>query len=211
MADKKKDTKSEAEEKTENLEEGNEEAQSEASEEKKSGLARYISLINPLPFIKNLYVNHKLWFFISTGSLLLLTIIGVVVWWLFLSTPSTSSKDQTSLQTHEYDESYYALPEIKLRMRYDDNTLGYLVIGLTLKTHSNFKTEEIQKIEPEILDALHTYFVSITLDSFSSTNAKGFTSAVALERLRNAILQRINSITAPKKIQNVLFRKLITQ
>lgn len=178
--------------------------EADSSGNKATGVKAFLSYLNPI----SLFVHHKVWFLISLGALITLSAAGVAVWWFFLSAPSA---DLNEHEAHNYSEEYYALPDIKIRMRYDNNTLGYLVIGLTLKAPLNYPTEELKKIEPELVDTLHTYFASVTLDSFSNTNARGFTSGVALERLRHSILQRINTITAPKKIGNVLFRKLITQ
>lgn len=168
------------------------------------GVKKYFAFLNPFYFIKCL-LRHKLWFFIAC-SILLLILTGA---WLFLF--NNHSSNEVAFNSHDYADSYYALPTIKLKMRHDDNTTGYVVIGLTLKTHPNLTSEELKKLEPEILDMIHTYLASITLDSFSNTKIKGFTSGVALERLRLSILKRINTITAPRKIENVLFRKLITQ
>jgi flagellar FliL protein len=111
----------------------------------------------------------------------------------------------------QYTASYYPLPELKLSIKRSDDNLGYLIIGLTLKISSDVKPEDLRKKEPEILDTLHAYFASITLDSLAASSATSLVSPVGLERLRQNLIKRLNTILSPIKIESILFRKLITQ
>lgn len=160
-----------------------------------------------LSFIPRFYSLHKL-LSIIIGIFLILFIAGsVAAYFLFLRHPS----DQTEETALRYNALYYPLPELKLCVKKDEGHLSYLVIGLTLKLPEGIKANDVQKKEPDILDALHTYFSSITLDSLGSSADKSLVSPVGLERLRQNLLRRLNTLLAPLKIESILFRKLITQ
>jgi flagellar basal body-associated protein FliL len=168
------------------------------------GLRKYLGFLS---FIPRFYTQHKL-LSIILGIILILAIAGgAAVYFLFLRTPANAPQE-TAIQ---YNASYYPLPELKLSVKKDEENLSYLVIGLTLKLPEGLKPENFHKKEPEILDALHTYFSSITLDSLGSSPSKSLVSPVGLERLRQNLIRRLNTVLAPLKIESILFRKLITQ
>jgi flagellar basal body-associated protein FliL len=167
------------------------------------GLRKYLGFLS---FIPRFYTQHKL-LSIMLGIVLVLGIAGAATAY-FLFWRSATSVETT---TPQYNVSYYPLPELKLSVKKDEENLSYLVIGLTLKLPEGVKPNDLHKKEPEILDALHTYFSSITIDSLGSSAAKSLVSPVGLERLRQNIIRRLNTILAPLKIESVLFRKLITQ
>lgn len=170
---------------------------------KKKGLGKFFSFLS---FIPRLYKEHPV-VSIAISIVLTLAIAGsVVAYFLFWH-----KKDGSEDQLVQYSASYHSLPELKLSIKKSDESLGYLIIGLTLKLPSNLKPEELRKKEPEILDALHTYFASITLDSLGASAATSLVSPVGLERLRQNLIRRLNTVLLPIKIDSILFRKLITQ
>jgi|GEM_PF-1881993 len=168
----------------------------------------WLKYINPLPFLLNVYTQYK-WLTLIGGGALILLISAVLTYFIYAS--FFMHKKETLDETIQYSTNYYPLPELKLRIKHDDDTFGYLVIGLTLKLPGEAKIDEYRKMEPEILDLLHTYLSSIMLEDFSASPTASFTSPVGLERLRLNIIRRLNTILAPLVIESVLFRKLITQ
>lgn len=167
----------------------------------------WMKYINPFPFLLNLYAQYKWLTLIGGGAFVLL--ISAAISYLIYS--SFFSHKEESLDTLQYSVNYYPLPELKLRIRREEDTFGYLVIGLTLKLPVNGKVDDYRKAEPEILDLLHTYLSSISVNEFSASATTSFTSPVGLERLRQNIIRRLNTVLAPLTIESVLFRKLITQ
>lgn len=167
------------------------------------GLRKYLGFLS---FIPRFYTQYKL-LSIMLGIVLILAIAGATTAY-FLFWRNIPPVDTT---TPQYTASYYPLPELKLSVKKDKENLSYLVIGLTLKLPEGVKPNDFHTKEPEILDALHTYFSSITLDSLGSSADKSLVSPVGLERLRQNLIRRLNTVLAPLKIESILFRKLITQ
>ncbi len=177
--------------------------QEPAKPEKKKGPRKYFGFLS---FIPQFYKKYTV-LSIAISIVLILAIVGSVVMYVLFWNKKETSEDQPI----QYAASYHALPELKLSIKRNDESLGYLIIGLTLKLPSDVQPEELRKKEPEILDALHTYFASITLDSLSASAATSLVSPVGLERLRQNLIRRLNTVLSPIKIESILFRKLITQ
>ncbi len=168
-----------------------------------SGRSKYLGFLS---FIPRFYSQHK-FLSMTLGIVLIIAIAGgTAAYFLFLRT--SSSTEEVALR---YNASYYPLPELKLSVKKDEEHLSYLVIALTLKLPRGAIVDDFHKKEPEILDALHTYFSSITLDSLGPSSVKSLASPVGLERLRQNIIRRLNTVLAPLTIESILFRKLITQ
>lgn len=183
--------------------EGQPETQESAEPPKKKGLRKYFGFLS---FIPRFYKKYTV-LSIAIGIVLILAIVGSTVMYFLFWRHSETSEDQAV----EYTASYHPLPELKLSIRRNDESVGYLIIGLTIKLPSGIKSDEFRKKEPEILDALHTYFASITLDNLGASAATSLVSPVGLERLRQNLIRRLNTVLSPIKIESILFRKLITQ
>jgi len=168
----------------------------------------FLQYINPISLISSLYAKSKLLAFVVIGVFLLIIAV-IVVYFLFLRTPNTENTQPE--EVIQYSTNYYPLPDVKLRMKRENNSPGYLLIGLTLKLPANAKIDNYRKMEPEILDSLHTYLSSISLDDFSNSKVISFSTTVGLERIRYNITKRLNTILSPLVVESVLFRKLITQ
>lgn len=139
--------------------------------------------------------------------LCILSAAAAAYFFFFTETPAP----QKSQAIAEYNPTYFPLPDLKLRMRYVDKSIGYMVIGLTLRIPEDSTPEEYKQKEPEILDTLHTFIGSLNLDEFTPVSFNRFTPPVGLERVRQNILIRLNTVLAPLKVEAILFRKLITQ
>lgn len=175
---------------------------------KKSTLGTILGYINPIPFVAKAYAQHKL-ITIIAGVITLLILIGILVFVLLFRHPAPEKTDEP--ETLVYNANYYPLPDIKMRIKRNDESTGFLIIGLTLKLPAKEKAEDIKKYEPEIIDTLHTFFSSVHSTDLSSNNEQTFISPVGMERLRNSILHRVNTILSPLKIETVLYRKVIVQ
>jgi flagellar basal body-associated protein FliL len=193
---------------TENKDTSPEDIEETSANEEVQEKKGFLQYINPLFIVPYAYTHHKILTLIS-GATFLLLIMASTIYFIYLSPSTTIEKENT--EVIQYNTNYYPLPELKLRIQREDDNFGYLVIGLTLKLPGNTKIEDYRKLEPEILDVLHTYLSSISVESFASSTTTSFTSPVGLERIRQNITRRLNTILSPLMIESVLFRKLITQ
>lgn len=205
MIDNDQDSPIEKKAAEEQISEDSEEASISEEQPEKTGWLKYI---NPLPPLLNVYAKYK-WLTLIGGGALILLIGAAITYFIYFS--FFVDKKEEHVEIVQYNTNYYPLPEIKVRIKHEDDRFGYLVIGLTLKLPAVVKVDDYRKVEPEILDLLHTYLSSIALEDFSASATTSFTSPVGLERLRQNIVRRLNTILAPLIIESVLFRKLITQ
>lgn len=151
--------------------------------------------------------SKKLLIFIIIGVVVLIGAGAATYFLLF----SSSSPQQEEERVVEYTPTYFPVPDIKLRMRYLDKSIGYMVVGLTLRIPKDSNPEDYKQREPEILDTLHTFIGSLNLDDFTPESFNRFSTPVGLERVRQNIVVRLNTVLSPLKVDTVLFRKLITQ
>lgn len=172
-----------------------------------SKLQKLFGVFSFLSFIPKFYQERKKLSLIIGGVTLFLIVGGITAYFLFLKKHSDESENSPI----DYSTIYFPLPDIKLSIRRENDTLGFIVIGLTLKISADVKMEEFRKREPEILDLLHTYLTSVTFNNLDKSNEHCLTSSTGLERLRENIIRRINIALSPLKVDTALFRKLICQ
>ncbi len=197
---------------------GNEETEATSEEDTKdapkpaealpSKKKRLLKIFSFLSFIPKQHKQHKLLSLIVVGVLILTTMGGVAGYYFIFS---KKHPEETESSTIEYSSVYFPLPDLKIAIRKENNTIGYLVIGITLKISAEIKIEDFRKREPEILDILHTYLTSVSFNNLDKSNEHCLTSSAGLERLRANIMRRINIALPPLKVDTVLLRKLICQ
>ena len=181
-----------------------EEDQSLPTDAESNSKQSFLAYLNPVSWVIYLYTHYKRWVFGGVGLLF----AGLLAF--FMTQPPTKTNKHTTAGESQ-QVSYYPLPDIKLRMRRENGDLGYLVIGITLKMSNQVKVEDSRKLESEIMDGLHTYLSSITLDDFSSNSGTLCVSPVGLERIRTNIVRRLKVAVPQLGVESILFRKLIIQ
>lgn len=96
--------------------------------------------------------------------------------------------------------AFYELPEIVIRL--EGGQGPYLKIATVLDLSSPDYLEEVQAVEPRLVDVLQTYLVELDADDIRGS--------AGVSRVRQELLRRVND-TIPHAARDILFKTLILQ
>ena len=99
--------------------------------------------------------------------------------------------------------AFVEVPEILVNLRTDKRKTGFLKLAIKIEVKSKEDAKTIEHLVPRIIDQLQVY-----LRGVDTSDLEGHAGA---ERLRNALVERINSTTTPIKVTNVLFNEFLVQ
>jgi len=147
--------------------------------------------------------------FLIIGIIFLLFIGGTLAF-LFL-TPTGKALMGKEVAAVDADEKKYdlknitfsTLPEILLNLRSNDGRQVFLKATFVIESASSKVGEKIDKLKPMIIDQYQTYLRELDIDDLKGS--------AGIERIRQELVSRSNSLLAPDKINNVLFKELLIQ
>lgn len=147
--------------------------------------------------------------FLVIGIVFLL-IMGSTLAFLFL-TPTgqilMGKETSTSeIETKKYDLkniTFTTLPEILLNLRSSDGRQVFLKATFVTESASSILGEKVDKLKPMIIDQYQTYLRELDIDDLKGS--------AGIERIRQELVSRTNSLLAPDKINNVLFKEFLIQ
>lgn len=99
--------------------------------------------------------------------------------------------------------AFYDLPEFLVNLNTNGGRTSFLKMKVSLELENAEQTVTIKAYEPKIVDSFNTY-----LRDLRSTDLSG---SAGIHRLREELLLRINKITYPEKVKDVLFKEMIVQ
>lgn len=98
---------------------------------------------------------------------------------------------------------YFDLPEIFININSNSNQVNFLKISLSLEVNEEKKVKKIEEMKPRIIDQLQIYLRQLRVDDLKGS--------AGLQKLREELTIRINSVLEPDKINDVLFKEVLLQ
>jgi flagellar FliL protein len=98
---------------------------------------------------------------------------------------------------------YYDLPEIFINLNSGSGRINFLKITLSLEVNDEKKVKHIEEVKPRIIDQLQVYLRQLKIDDLKGS--------AGLQKLREELLVRINSVLEPEKVNDVLFKEMLLQ
>lgn len=102
------------------------------------------------------------------------------------------------------DLQYYVVPDLLVNLK--DNQPGkgnFLKLSISLEYVGAANTEPLNKIKPRIVDVFQVYLRELRVEDLQGS--------AGIHRLREELLSRVNQITAPIAIRDVLFKDILVQ
>lgn len=138
-----------------------------------------------------------------------LFIIGVIGF-LFL-TPAGKKllgkeADQIESSTERVDiqkVAFTQLPEILINLRTADGRSSFLKATFVVESPSEEISKKIDKIKPLLVDQFQIFLRELDVDDLKGS--------AGMMRVRQELLSRANSLVAPEKVSNVLFKEFLIQ
>lgn len=143
-------------------------------------------------------------------GLVFILLIGAALGFLFL-TPTGKAligsegiiEESTGAKYDLKSLAFTSLPEILLNLRASDGRPVILKVTFVIESSSAKIGEKIDKIKPMIIDQYQTHLRELDIDDLNSS--------AGLERMRQELISRTNSLLSPEKINNVLFKEFLIQ
>lgn len=99
--------------------------------------------------------------------------------------------------------AYYNMPELVINLNGPPGRSSFLKMTLTLELESSAEVLPVQAMMPRIVNGLQDYLREL--------RAEDLRGSASMYRLREEILARIQSVSAPAKVTDVLFSEVLVQ
>jgi flagellar FliL protein len=154
--------------------------------------------------------NKKKLIIFAIAPILVFAIIAAILYFTgllkgFLPNSHSSQAAPVAPKVEKAPEKilYYDLPEIFINLNNPTSQVNFLKISLSLEVNEEEKIKKIEEMKPRIIDQLQIYLRQLKADDLKGS--------AGLQRLREELLLRINSVLEPAKINDVLFKEMLLQ
>ena len=110
------------------------------------------------------------------------------------------AEGETVAVVDETPPVFYDMPEIVIRL--DGGQGQYLKLATVLDLAAEHTPEEMNAIEPRLLDVMQTYLIELKPDDIKGT--------AGMYRVRQELLRRVNDLV-PGSTKDILFKTIILQ
>ena len=153
---------------------------------------------------------------IFIGAPLILVIILVVVA-IFLGIGPFGDKDESKNDGEEVEQvavvekppSFFELPEIRVNLNTDNNSLTYLKVIVSLELASDLpeimeeRNAKLQTLMPRVIDNLQIYMRELRLEDINGS--------AGVFRLKQELLSRVNRAVQPIEVRDILFSEFVIE
>ncbi len=152
----------------------------------------------------------KLILFIAGPLLLIGIIVGALYFFGVIggASPEVKPEDKKPeaipIAEQLHDVFSYNLPSMLINLRTTGRRTSFLKVTISLEVKGNEEVKkEMEQLKPRIIDQFQTYLRELEVDDLQGS--------AGLQRLKEELLDRVNAVTAPIKVQNVLFSEFLVQ
>ncbi len=98
---------------------------------------------------------------------------------------------------------YFDLPEIVVNLSAMGKKNTFMKISISLQLEKEEEKAELEKITPRIVDKFQVYLRGLQVEDLQGS--------AGIYRLREELLARVNVVTEPIKVYDVLFKEILVQ
>lgn len=169
------------------------EQEGENKEEKKSGGMMKILLLVGIPVVLIAIIAAVL-FLTSFGR----GLIGLD------SEEGAAEKEEEVVVTLPENITYYEMPELLVNIQSDTaKRKPYLRLAVKFEVHDPEAIPTLDLIKPRIIDSFQVYLRELRVDDLEGSAGS--------QRLKEELLKRVNAVSAPAKVIDVLFQVFVVQ
>lgn len=141
-----------------------------------------------------------------------LLLIGLVVGALFFfgilggseEPKAEEPKPVETLAEQMHDVFTYNLPSMLINLRTTGRRTSFLKVTIVLEVKGSEEVKnELELLKPRFVDQFQTYLRELEVDDLQGS--------AGMQRLKEELLDRVNAVAAPIKVQNVLFAEFLVQ
>lgn len=98
---------------------------------------------------------------------------------------------------------YFDLPEIIVNLASSNRKNTFMKISISLQIEKEEEKAQLEKVTPRVVDKFQVYLRGLQVEDLQGSSG--------MFRLREELLARVNVVTAPVKIHDVLFKEILVQ
>lgn len=161
---------------------------------------------------KGMGMPMKLGLFVG-GPLALIGIVLVILFFLgvFGGEEAPAAKEEKKneaevvpLAEQLHEVFSFPLPSMLINLRTTGKRTSFLKVTMSLEVKGNEENKkEMEMVKPRIIDQFQTYLRELEVDDLQGS--------AGLHRLKEELLDRVNAVTAPLVVKNVLFSEFLVQ
>jgi len=99
--------------------------------------------------------------------------------------------------------AYFDLPEIVVNLASMSRKNTFMKISISLQVETEEESKELEKLTPRIVDKFQVYLRGLQVEDLQGS--------AGIYRLREELLARVNVVTEPVKVHDVLFKEILVQ
>jgi flagellar protein FliL len=115
----------------------------------------------------------------------------------------TEAKKEPEAEAEPKELFFVELPDVLVNLRSQNGRGGFLKISLVLEIGEHKDEEAIKNMKPRIIDQFQIFLRELDIEDIRG--------AAGLQRIRQELLTRVNAISHPIKVRNVLFKEFLMQ
>jgi len=98
---------------------------------------------------------------------------------------------------------FYDLPDMLVNLSPTGRTQSFLKLSVSLELGDPADTEMVESVLPRIVDSFQVYLRELRIEDLSGS--------AGLQRLREELLLRVNTVAEPTMVRDILFKELLVQ
>ncbi|HIJ38246.1 MAG TPA: flagellar basal body protein FliL [Rhodospirillaceae bacterium] len=120
------------------------------------------------------------------------------------SKPEHKAEEAPKKNEHEVQAAiFYDLPEILVNLNTAGRKQNFLKIRVSLELESPLDVSKIESVMPRIIDNFQVYLRELRIEDLQGS--------AGMLRLREELMNRVNSAAKPAKVNDVLFKEMLIQ
>lgn len=153
---------------------------------------------------KKKFSGKQMILFIVLPVLLLLG-LGAGAYFMFFAQKAEHVAEATEgdLENEKKEVLFFDLPELLVNLNTGGRKASYLKIKVSLEVDRPSTLAILEKKSPRIIDNFQVYLRELRLEDLNGS--------AGMFRLKEELLQRVNTSIAPAEIKDVLFKEMLVQ
>lgn len=135
--------------------------------------------------------------------LLGVSVIGTGVYFMFFAHAAERAAAAKKAENEKKSVLFFDLPELLVNLNAGGHKANYLKIKISLEVDREATLAQLEEKQPRIIDNFQIYLRELRIEDLNG--------AAGMFRLKEELLQRVNTSIAPAQVKDVLFREMLVQ
>lgn len=129
--------------------------------------------------------------------------VGAGVYFMFFAHAAEKAAAEKKVADEKKSVLFFDLPEFLVNLNTGGHKANYLKIKISLEVDREATMAQLKEMQPRIIDNFQVYLRELRIEDLNG--------AAGMFRLKEELLQRVNTSIAPAQVKDVLFKEMLVQ